>query len=150
MALEDDIRILSAVSLFQGFSEEQLRLLAFGAETVRLSAGRELFREGATADCAFVLIAGAVSLYRERGGVRQILARASPPDLLGEYALITDSKRMTGARVEEDAEVMRINRKLFRRILEEYPEVALMLHDRISADLYRMLDRIGQLSPRFQ
>ncbi len=57
---------------------------------------------------------------------------------------------MTGARVEEDAEVMRINRKLFRRILEEYPEVALMLHDRISADLFRMLDRIGQLSPRFQ
>ena len=150
MALEDDIRILAAVSLFHGFSEEQLRLLAFGAETIRLTAGRELFREGATADCAFVVVRGSVSLYRERGGVRQIIATAKPPDLLGEYALITDVKRMTGARIEVDSEVMRLSRKLFRRILEEYPEAAVTLHDRIAHDLTEMLGRIGQLAPRFQ
>ena len=43
MALDDDIRILSSVSLFKGFTPEQLRLLAFGAENLKLSAGRELF-----------------------------------------------------------------------------------------------------------
>jgi hypothetical protein len=31
MALDDDIRILSDVGLFEGFTQEQLRLLAFGA-----------------------------------------------------------------------------------------------------------------------
>ena len=45
MALDDDIRILSAVSLFQGFTQEQLRLLAFGAETTLLQANHKLYRE---------------------------------------------------------------------------------------------------------
>ena len=34
MALDDDIRILSGVRLFEGFTREQLRLMAFGAETI--------------------------------------------------------------------------------------------------------------------
>jgi len=45
MALDDDIRILSAVKLFEGFTQEQLRLLAFGAEATHLQADRKLYRE---------------------------------------------------------------------------------------------------------
>ncbi|TIN67663.1 MAG: cyclic nucleotide-binding protein, partial [Mesorhizobium sp.] len=42
MALDDDIRVLSAVRLFEGFTQEQLRLLAFGAENTRLIANHKL------------------------------------------------------------------------------------------------------------
>ena len=52
MALDDEIRILSGVRLFEGFSQEQLRLLAFGAETMHLSADRKLYREDDDADSA--------------------------------------------------------------------------------------------------
>ena len=70
MALDDDVRILSGVRLFEGFSSDQLRLLAFGAETLHLSAGRDLYNEGAAADSAFVVVSGSIGLYRERDGER--------------------------------------------------------------------------------
>jgi hypothetical protein len=65
MALDDDIRILSGVRLFDGFTAEQLRLLAFGAEQIGLPAGRRLFREDDEADTAYVVVSGTISLFRE-------------------------------------------------------------------------------------
>ena len=78
MALDDDIRILERVRLLEDFTPEQLRLLAFGAETMRLKAGRDLYAPGAAADCAFVVATGTVELYREAGGRRHVLGTAGP------------------------------------------------------------------------
>ena len=50
MALDEDVRTLSGVELFAGFTQEQVRLLAFGAENMHLPAGRTLYREGDQAD----------------------------------------------------------------------------------------------------
>ena len=38
---------------------------------------------------------------------------------------------------------------MFRRILEEYPEVAVKLHQRISEEFQAMIRRIEKLAPRF-
>lgn len=150
MALDDDIRILSRVGLFEGFSQEQLRLLAFGTETMRLSAGRELYRENAPADCAFVVAGGTVGLYRSRGNDRVRVKLVPEGSILGELALIAETRRMTSAMAETDIEVIRINRTLFRRILQEYPELAALLHQRIADELQEMLAEIARLAPRFQ
>jgi CRP-like cAMP-binding protein len=149
MALDDDVRILSGVSLFEGFAREQLRLLAFGAESFRLQAGRELYSEGEAANSAYVVVNGGVALFRERDGERAVVGRAGPGSMLGELALIADSSRLTSAQAEIDTDFLRLNRKLFHRILEEYPDLAMMLHDRIVDQLQAMVRRIEQLAPRF-
>jgi CRP-like cAMP-binding protein len=149
MPLDDDIRILSGVSLFEGFTREQLRLLAFGAEALRLSAGKDLYEEGAAADSGYVVVRGSIVLYRERDGERVTVGNAGPGAMLGELALIADTTRLTSARAETDTDFLRLNRKLFRRILEEYPELAVMLHARIVDELQAMAQRIGELAPRF-
>lgn len=149
MALEDDIRILQNVDLFEGFTQEQLRLLAFGAENVRLAAGKELYREGARADGAYALARGRISLFRERKGERAIVTTVGPGALLGEMALISETERLTGALAATDAELLRLNRKLFRRILEEYPDVAAALHRRISRDLQMLAGQVAKLAPKF-
>ena len=59
MALDDHIRILSGVRLFEGLTQDQLRLLAFGAERMQLPAGRKLFREDDDADSAYVVLSAA-------------------------------------------------------------------------------------------
>jgi CRP-like cAMP-binding protein len=150
MALDDDIRILAGVSLFKGFTPEQLRLLAFGAETLKLSAGRDLYQEGEAADSAYIVARGRIVLYRERAEGRVYREHAGAGVMLGELALIAESTRLTSARAEVDTELLRLNRKLFRRILEEFPELAMMLHDRILATLQTMLERIEQLAPKFR
>ena len=149
MALDDDIRILSAVRLFEGFTQEQLRLLAFGAENTRLSANHKLYREEDEADSAYIVVSGRIVLYREQDDKRIAIGTAGPGTILSELALIADTNRLTSASAEIDSEVIRLSRKMFRRILEEYPEIAVNLHKRISEEFQAMIRRIEELAPRF-
>lgn len=149
MALDDDIRILSGVALFGDLTPEQLRLLAFGAEQVRLAAGREIYRENAPADCAYVVVSGKVVLYRDGGGQAVAVARVGHGTLLGELALITGTTRLTYAAAETDVELIRLNRSHFRRILEEYPETAAELHRKMLEELQAFLQKIERLGPKF-
>lgn len=149
MALDDDIRVLSAVRLCEGFTQEQLRLLAFGAENTRLIANHKLYREDDEADSAYIVVSGRIVLYREQGGERIPIGTAGPGTILSELALIADTNRLTSASAEIDSEVMRLSRKMFRRILEEYPEIAVKLHQRISEEFQAMIRRIEELAPRF-
>jgi CRP-like cAMP-binding protein len=149
MALDDDVRILSGVGLFEGFTPEQLRLLAFGAETTNLPAERKLYREDDEADSAYVVVSGSILLYREADGRKLPVGQAGPGAMLGELARIADTRRLTSASAATDSMVLRLNRKMFRRILEEYPDVALILHRRITEQLQALLSSIEELAPRF-
>jgi CRP-like cAMP-binding protein len=150
MALDDEIRILSGVRLFEGFSQEQLRLLAFGAETMHLAADRKLYREDDEADSAYVVIKGTISLFREQGDQRIPVGTAEAGAMLGELALIADTRRLTSAAAAADAEILRLNRKMFHRILEEYPELAITLRQRIVDDLQVLVRRIEAIAARFE
>ncbi|SFO41706.1 Cyclic nucleotide-binding domain-containing protein [Mesorhizobium sp. NFR06] len=149
MALDDDIRILSGVKLFQGFTQEQLRLLAFGAETTFLQADHKLYREDDMADSAYIVVSGRIVLYREQNGDRIPISTVGPGTMLSELALIADTNRLTSASAAIDSEVIRLSRKMFRRILEEYPELAVQLHARILEEFQQMIARIEELAPRF-
>ena len=149
MALDDDIRILSAVELFADFTQEQLRLLAFGAETTVLHADRKLYLEEDEADCAYIVVSGSIVLYREADENRVPITKAGPGAILGELALIADTKRLTSASAATDSEVLRLSRKMFRRILEEYPDLAAHLHQRILEQFQALIERIEQVAPRF-
>lgn len=149
MALDDDIRILAGVALFEGFPQEQLRLLAFGAETLHVAAGRLIYTEGDSADSAFVVVDGTVKLVHDHGNDAAVLKMLGPGAMLGELALIADIARPTGAIAESDVELLRLNRKLFRRVLEEYPDTAALLHDRIAEDLQALVAEISRIAERF-
>lgn len=150
MALDDDIGILAGVDIFGDLTRDQLRLLAFGSERLRITAGRELFPEGAAAECAFVVANGSVALFRDRDGTRAILSHAGRGAIIGELALIAETRRSSGAVAETDCELIRLSRTLFRRMLDEYPEVAAALHRRLSASFAAMVERIDRLAPRFR
>lgn len=148
MALDDDIRILGTVGLFESFTPEQLRLLAFGAERLVLRAGRELFREGQSADCAYIIVTGTITLFHEGDEGRVTIRPVGPGAILGEMALIAQTTRLTGAVADVETEVIRISRSIFRRILEEYPKVAAALHAHISRNLIELIGQIEQVAPR--
>lgn len=148
MALDDDIRVLSAVKLFRGFTREQLRLMAFGAESITLAAGRKLYAEGAFADCAFVIASGTVALYRQDGDKRTTLSTHGAGTILGELALIAESERSTSATAQTEVTVIRLSRSMFHRILQEFPETAVELRRRIAADLEAMLARLREAAER--
>ncbi|MEA3536552.1 cyclic nucleotide-binding domain-containing protein [Rhizobium sp. CC-YZS058] len=150
MALNDDIALLSAVPLFADLDADKLRLIAFGAEHKRLARGQQLFREGAPADCAYVVASGQVSLSRiASNGATERVATASPGVLLSELAMISFVERKFTAIADEDCDVLRIPRSLFHRMLEEYPDVARLVESRIRENLQAMIRDIQRMAPRF-
>lgn len=150
MALNDDIALLSTVALFSDIGEDKLRLIAFGAERRRFQAGQVLFREGAPADCAFVVAEGRFGLTRAgRDGRAEPLGFAERGALLGELAMVTPVNRSMTAIAPDTAEVIRINRPLFRRMLEEYPEIAGIVRQRISDNLASLNADLGKIADRF-
>lgn len=150
MALTEDIALLKTVALYNELDEERLRLIAFGAERRRMERGQILFRENTPADCAYVVAAGRFRLTRlNRNGETETIGDAVPGTLLGELAMITPVHRSMTATTEEDSEIMRINRPLFRRMLEEYPDIAVIIEARIAANLEEMSRLLAWISPRF-
>lgn len=150
MSLKDDIALLSSVPLFQDLDEDKLRLIAFGTERRRVSDGQTLFREGTNADCGFVVAGGSFALSRKsrRGAVQ--LGTVTKGALLGEIAMISAVERRVTAIAAEPSEVMRINRPLFHRMLEEYPEIAGIMHRRIMANFSRFLSELESAAPKFR
>ncbi len=55
-----------------------------------------------------------------------------PGVLLGELALVTETKRPVTAIALEPSTVMRITRSLFRKVLEGFPDAARLMRDRIA------------------
>jgi CRP-like cAMP-binding protein len=150
MSLESDIDILSGVALFSDLTRDQLRLLAFGAEHRSLREGEFLYRAEARADAGFVIVSGQVELVVEGKRGRRVLAEAGPGTLLGELALITETRRGANAVTASPCDVIRIARPLFRRMLQEFPEIAAGLRARIAADLADMTQSVVALEGRFQ
>ncbi|WP_322989656.1 cyclic nucleotide-binding domain-containing protein [Hoeflea sp.] len=150
MALNDDIALLSTVALFHEIGEDKLRLIAFGAERRKLQPGQMLFRQNTPADCAFVVASGRFELTRAgRNGHSQTIGTAERGTLLGELAMVTSVDRSMTAIALDDAEVIRINRPLFRRMLEEYPEIADIVRERIAVNLAEINAGLDRIAGRF-
>jgi CRP-like cAMP-binding protein len=151
LALDDDIALLARVPMLGSIEREALRLLAFSAEPRVLRAGDVLFRKDEAADCGFVVASGAVTLLADDGVTAQVTVE--PGSLLGEIALISETRRPATAIAREPTTVLRLSRVLFRRTLEEYPHVAERLARDIRArvvattaglaEVKQKLDRIG-------
>ena len=150
MALKDDIALFRQLSIFEGLSEEHLRLLAFGAERRRLEKGHVLFRQGAAADSAFVVTKGRLklSIHAPTGGERP-LDEAATGAILTEIAMITEAERHFTATALEESEVIRISRILFRRMLEEYPEVAVATARRLRENFTRLVAAARATTDKF-
>ncbi len=150
MSLKDDIALLGSVPLFEDLDEDKLRLIAFGTERRRIADGQTLFREGTNGDCGFVVASGSFSLSRNgrRGAVSLGTARKSA--LLGEIAMISAVERRVTAIAAEPSEVMRINRPLFHRMLEEYPDIAVMVQQRIMTNFSRFLQELERAASNFR
>ena len=143
MTLEHDIRRLSAIPLLAELDPEALRLIAFSGETRIFRTGDVLFRRGEAGDGGFVVVAGSVALDMSDAGrpSQQIVGRGA---LIGERALISALPRPATAVAREPTTVLKITRRLFYRVLTEFPESA----ENVRKSLARALgERLADINP---
>lgn len=142
MALEDDIRRLARVPMLGELEAEALRLLAFSAEAKILRTGDVVFRAGDASDAGYFIMSGSVALD---GGGTEPARIAGPDSLLGELALLIESKRPVTATARSATTVLKISRPLFHRILEEYPSSAARMHKQAATRLSEFMQDLRQL-----
>ena len=120
MTLTADVMTLANAPLFREFNEEQLRLIAFGARKRPFRAGDVVFREGRPAEGAAIVAEGRLTIENEAG------ERGTAPThaLLDEIALLSRRPHVYTATAEVDGALMVVDRTLFRRMLDEFPEIA--------------------------
>ena len=127
MTIEDDIAFLERVPMLRRLGAGALRILAIGAESYGVQAGEVLFTAGDAADGAFIIQHGSFSLKPERPGEPEVIA--GPGTLLGESALLAETRRPATATAREVSQVMRISRAMFLKMLEGFPDAALRLRE---------------------
>jgi CRP-like cAMP-binding protein len=131
VSIEDDIAFLESVPALALLGRDALRILAIGAESRYVHDGAVLFFEGEAADAAFVVQEGSFDLVAD--GNRAIAPSAvGPRALIGELALLCETKRPVTATAREPSSVVRIPRQLFLKMLEGYPDAAQRLREVIT------------------
>jgi CRP-like cAMP-binding protein len=83
----------------------------------RWRSGDIVFAEGDAADCAYLVLSGEVEI--ESSG--RIIERVMPGEAIGVVSLIDDLPRSATARVAVESELVALDRRRFRYMVEQVP-----------------------------
>jgi CRP-like cAMP-binding protein len=120
MGIDDEIGKIARNPTLAALEPEALRLIAFAAETKSYRAGDILFRRDEISNGGVVVLTGSVAV--DPSGLGAATARiVRPPALIGETALLLQTRRPATAIAREPTNVMLISRQLFLRVLAEFP-----------------------------
>jgi CRP-like cAMP-binding protein len=131
VSIEDDIAFIERVPTLRMLGRTALRILAIGAESRYVHEGEVLFNAGDITDCGYVIQEGSFRLEAPGQTGGEVIA--GPGTLLGELALIAETRRPATATASEPSTVIRISRSLFLKMLEGYPDAANILRDQIAS-----------------
>ena len=136
MTLESDIALFRSIPLFAELPTEPLRLIAFSAVRLELAEKQVLFREGTRALSGYVVLSGALQLTKSENARHKADVRCEVGSLIGEIALFIDTKRPATAVAAMPSQVLEVERKAMLRMLNEYPDAAVVMRARLAERLH--------------
>ena len=101
----------------------------------KLPTGEYLFREGETAEFAYVLKNGSVELIKSSIDGDLVLAEIEPGTLFGEMALIDGSPRSASARATSDSVLTEVRSDSFEQYIRSKPDAAVRIMKNLSSQL---------------
>lgn len=133
ISLDSDADALRAIPFFEGLSAEHLKLVASSAESRSLPEKLLLYDEGQLLHSAYVIMSGFMRAERRKKDAVEAIGRdIGAGVVLGERALILDTRAIESVRVGSRARVLQIRRVTFRRLLQDHPAIAVALRARLS------------------
>jgi hypothetical protein len=111
------------------FEDEILQNLENNVDWVTLERGEVLFRQGETADSAYVLVSGRIQVsITDEKGISRVVGQIAKGDVAGEIALITEQDRTATLTALRDCDLFRLPRELFTQVSERYPQIMLRIY----------------------
>lgn len=121
--------ILKQAPFFRKLAPEQLRDVYRAGEIVEIKADEILFNEGDVADCMYVVMEGALKVFRIGDGEKVILSALQTGSMLGEMALIDGGSRSAGIKAISASVLFKISREEFFHLLETSPKIAMIVFE---------------------
>lgn len=142
----DVINYMRRVSLFDGFSEEELRVLSVIFRIRRLDAGEVLAREGDPAPSFFIVVAGTINIIKEiTPNLRQKMAVVHRNMMLGQVPLIDGGRRVNTLEAASPTILLECDRSDFERLFKANSVFAYKVIDFVLKDLSKRLRQTNQL-----
>src|SRR5215213_6350216 len=118
--------LISSVPLFATIPPDELAQLATDLQQVAFPAGSLLMREGDPGDGMYIVLAGTFEIIKELGTPdERLFGLRGAGEVVGEMGLLNrDGLRTASARAASDAQVIRLTRADFDRLLDRYPRIA--------------------------
>ncbi len=106
-----------------------------------LPGGSLVCRQGDVPDALYVVISGALGVFREVEGAAPIrIGDINAGETVGEMALITGGRRTATVRALRDSELVRLSRAGFEALLERHPRIGISLARFVAERLGRAQD----------
>lgn len=114
------------------------------AETMRISAGEWLFREGEPADTAYLVRSGRLEVVAEHPR-EMVIRQLKRGTVVGELALLSYGLRSASVRASRDSELAELRRDRFETLMRDAPEFGLALVQVMAAQI--AANRAPEMAP---
>lgn len=115
---------MATTALFEGVDPVRLEVLAFTGTHLAFDAGETIVEEGTQAEGAFLVLSGEAIVLATGPDGQGSAARLDRGGLAGEQALTQPVTWAVTIRAAEPVEVLKLEREVFLRLVDEFPEIA--------------------------
>ena len=120
LLLIEKVLVLKSLNLFKETPENILADLAPLMKEMQYEQGTEIFKEGETGDCMYIIQQGNIKIHKGN----TTLAILKEKEVFGELSLLDADTRSASATADTDCILYKIDQEPFYELMDERPEVA--------------------------
>ena len=120
LLLVEKVLLLKSLNIFKDTPENILADLAPLMKEIQYEHGIEIFKEGDTGDCMYIIEQGNIRIHKGE----TTLAILKDREVFGELSLLDADTRSASATADTDCTLYKIDQEPFYELLDERPEVA--------------------------
>ena len=120
LLLIEKVLVLKSLNLFKDTPENILADLAPLMKEMEYEQGIEIFKEGDTGDCMYIIQQGNIKIHKGN----TTLAILKEKEVFGELSLLDADTRSASATADTDCILYKIDQEPFYELMDERPEVA--------------------------
>ncbi|MBM4279691.1 MAG: mechanosensitive ion channel [Deltaproteobacteria bacterium] len=139
------LKALRRVELFAPLGDAECERVADALVHAPYARGERITRQGAEADWLYLVGAGRVAVRIAVDGEEREVAQIGAGEVFGEMSLLTGEPRAASVYALSDLDCWRLERDVFRMVLQDRPEVANEIAGQLSERRVRLEEVRGDL-----
>jgi len=136
--MKDLFKFLKSVYFFQDLSDADINKIKKTCHEISYQKGEIIFKEGSSADKFYIVLEGAVEVWKDYSDLQKdLLAVHGRGHLFGEMALIDELPRSATLVAKEFSRLAYIDQPNFQRIFQENPAISRSIMRSVSSMVRR-------------